>query len=71
MDPGSAGEPWQVWYLDKMTAHQQASQVALGIISRAPTYNSSPPTHPSDIQVELVCLQAPNNPQGSSSKGHR
>ncbi|CAG7960386.1 unnamed protein product [Penicillium olsonii] len=66
MPPGSGAWPWQVWYLDGMNAHKQASQVAVGIISRAPSYNSSPPDSPDDIMVDLVCLQAPS---GGSSKG--
>ena len=49
-----------------MSAHKQASQVAVGIISRAPSYNSAPPDSPNDIMVDLVCLQAPS---GGSSKG--
>ncbi|KAJ5239894.1 hypothetical protein N7468_004513 [Penicillium chermesinum] len=68
MKAGSSYRPWQVWYLDGMTAHQQASQVAVGIISRAPSYDSSPPTSPDDIQIELVCLQAPQGPPSGSSK---
>ncbi len=59
MTSGSGEEPWQVWYLDGMTARQQASQVAVGIITRGPMYNSSPPYSPDDIQVELVCMKAP------------
>ncbi|KAJ5780741.1 hypothetical protein N7457_005901 [Penicillium paradoxum] len=65
MPPGSGAWPWQVWYLDHMNAHKQASQVAVGIISRSPSYNSIPPDGPDDIMVELVCVQAPSS--GSSS----
>ncbi|CAI7606287.1 unnamed protein product [Penicillium glandicola] len=65
MPPGSGAWPWQVWYLDHMSAHKQASQVAVGIISRAPSYNSIPPDGPDDIMVELVCVQAPS--RGSSN----
>ncbi|KAJ5801181.1 uncharacterized protein N7518_003249 [Penicillium psychrosexuale] len=68
MPPGSGAWPWQVWYLDHMSAHKQASQVAVGIISRAPSYNSVPPDNPNDIMVELVCVQAPSG--GSSSGSH-
>ncbi|KAJ5155400.1 hypothetical protein N7492_008203 [Penicillium capsulatum] len=68
MTPGSPSDPWQVWYLDQMTAHQQANQVAVGIISRGPSHHSTP-QRPSDFQIELVCVQAPNSRQGSSSKG--
>lgn len=66
MPPGSGAWPWQVWYLDGMNARKQASQVAVGIISRAPSYNSVPPESPNDIMVDLVCVQAPS---GGSSKG--
>ncbi|KAJ5584574.1 uncharacterized protein N7459_004374 [Penicillium hispanicum] len=65
MTPGSGDHPWQVWYLD-MTAKKQASQVAVGIISRAPVYNSAPPQKPEEIQIELVCLQAPQGSQSGS-----
>ncbi|CRL20346.1 unnamed protein product [Penicillium camemberti] len=68
MPPGSGAWPWQVWYLDNMNAHNQASQVAVGIISRAPAFNSSPPDGPDDIMVELVCVQAPSS--GSSKSSH-
>ncbi|KAJ5124475.1 uncharacterized protein N7515_008300 [Penicillium bovifimosum] len=66
MPPGSGAWPWQVWYLDQMNARKQASQVAVGIISRAPSYNSAPPDSPDDITVELVCVQAPSS---GSNKG--
>lgn len=69
MTPGSGNNPWQVWYLDGMTAHQQASQVAVGVISRGPTYNSPPPDSPDQIQIELVCIQAPQRlPSGSKTQ---
>ncbi|KAJ6009098.1 hypothetical protein N7499_000948 [Penicillium canescens] len=68
MPPGSGAFPWQVWYIDGMNARQQANQVAVGIISRGPSYNSAPPDSPDDIMVELVCLQAPSS--GSSKSGH-
>lgn len=70
MPSGSGTHPWQVWYLDDMTAHQQASQVAIAIITRGPTYDSPPPISPDEIQVELVCLQAPQSPPSGSSKDH-
>ncbi|KAJ5887806.1 hypothetical protein N7495_007847 [Penicillium taxi] len=63
---GSLGHPWQVWYLDDMTPQQQASQVAVGIISRAPSYGSPLPRTPDDIQIELVCMQAPQAPPSGS-----
>jgi hypothetical protein len=69
MPSGSGDHPWQVIYLDDMTADQQASQVAVGIISRGPSYNSPPPMSPDDIQVELVCLQAPQSPQTGTPSG--
>ncbi|KAJ5892074.1 uncharacterized protein N7473_008302 [Penicillium subrubescens] len=69
MPPGSSNRPWQVLYIDGMTSHQQASQVAVGIIARSPTYNSPPPLTPDEIQVELVCLQAPQGPPVGPSKG--
>jgi hypothetical protein len=68
MPPGSGAFPWQVWYIDGMNARQQANQVAVGIISRGPSYNSAPPDSPDDIMVELVCVQAPSS--GSSKGGH-
>lgn len=67
MPSGSSSSPWQVWYLDGMTAHQQAAQVAVGIISRGPRYKTPPPNSPDDIQVELVCMQAPQQPSYSTS----
>lgn len=67
MTSGSGHSPWQVWYIDGMTAHQQASQVAVGIISRGPTYNSPPPYSPEEIQIELVCMQAPQSPSSASN----
>ncbi|OQE28430.1 hypothetical protein PENSTE_c003G03748 [Penicillium steckii] len=67
MTPGSGYTPWQVWYIDDMTSHQQASQVALGIISRTPIYDQDPPHSPDDIQVELICVQAPQAPPSGSS----
>ncbi|CEJ56548.1 hypothetical protein PMG11_02751 [Penicillium brasilianum] len=69
MPPGSGHHPWQVWYIDGMTSQQQASQVAVGIIARSPTYNSPPPLTPDEIQVELVCLQAPQGPPVGPPKG--
>jgi len=66
---GSGSHPWQVWYIDGMTSQQQASQVAVGIIARSPTYNSPPPLSPDEIQVELVCLLAPQAPPVGPSKG--
>lgn len=67
LTPGSSTSPWQVWYIDSMTAHQQASQVAVAIISRGPTYNSQPPYSPEEIQIELVCMQAPQSLSNGSN----
>ncbi|KAF3386959.1 hypothetical protein F1880_001158 [Penicillium rolfsii] len=69
MPPGSSHHPWQVWYIDGMTSNQQASQVAVGIIARSPTCNGPPPLTPDEIQVELVCLQAPQGPPVGPSTG--
>ena len=68
MKEGSSHHPWQVWYLENMTDQQQASQVAVGIVSRAPSYDSNPPVSADSIQVELVCVQAPQAPPSGSSK---
>ncbi|KAJ6028756.1 hypothetical protein N7540_004332 [Penicillium herquei] len=65
MKGGAGYHPWQVWYIDQMTDIQQASQVAVGIASRAPSFGDQPPLTPGDIQIELVCLQAPQGPSGS------
>lgn len=70
MKGGSGYHPWQVWYLDDMTDAQQASQVAVGIASRSPTHDGRPPLTPDEIQIELVCLQAPEGPPTGSSKDH-
>lgn len=67
MTSGSGENPWQVWYIDDMTAHQQASQVAIGIITRGPMFNSPPPYSSDEIQVELVCMKAPQGARGSDS----
>ncbi|KAJ5623991.1 hypothetical protein N7510_000300 [Penicillium lagena] len=66
MTPGTSGHPWQIWYLDDMTTQSQASEVAVGIISRAPSYNGPPPLSPDDIQVQLICLQAPSGRSSGS-----
>ncbi|KAJ5167822.1 uncharacterized protein N7482_003416 [Penicillium canariense] len=70
MPSGSSQRPWQVWYIDDMTSHNQASQVAVGIIARSPTYNSPPPLSPDEIQIELACLQAPQGPPMGPSNDH-
>ena len=70
MKAGLSYNPWQVWYINGMTDHQQASQVAVGIISRAPSYNGNPPPSPDQIQIELVCLQAPQGPPTGPPNGN-
>ncbi|KAE8354803.1 hypothetical protein BDV28DRAFT_146720 [Aspergillus coremiiformis] len=57
---GSSDHPWKTWYNDNMTAKQQADQVAVAIISRSPSYDSPPLKSKDDVQIELVCLQAPS-----------
>ncbi|KAE8146507.1 hypothetical protein BDV25DRAFT_49401 [Aspergillus avenaceus] len=64
---GSVDEPWETWYIDDMTAKQQAGQVGVAIISRSPSYDSPPLNSKDDVQVELVCTQAPSNGGSSSS----
>ncbi|OOF92789.1 hypothetical protein ASPCADRAFT_174686 [Aspergillus carbonarius ITEM 5010] len=64
---GSSNSPWKTWFIDNMNANDQAAQVAVAIISRAPSYNSVPPQYVDDIQVELVCTQAPSTGSSSSS----
>ncbi|GKZ18305.1 hypothetical protein AbraIFM66951_000863 [Aspergillus brasiliensis] len=66
---GSSSEPWKTWFIDNMTANDQAAQVAVAIISRAPSYDGHPPKYVDDIQVELVCTQAPSTGSSSSSQG--
>lgn len=58
-DSGSSDSPWRVWYIDHVSAAEQAEQVAVGIISRGPTYGSAPLRSEDDVQVELVCVRAP------------
>lgn len=62
---GSSDDAWATWLIDDMTAAEQAQQVAVGILSRTPMYGTTLPQNQSDIQVELVCAQAPS--LGSSS----
>ncbi|PLB53766.1 hypothetical protein P170DRAFT_346545 [Aspergillus steynii IBT 23096] len=62
---GTSESPWKTWFIDNMTSSQQAEQVAVAIISRGPSYNSAPPRSKDDVQIELVCVQAPST--GSSS----
>ncbi|KAL5002865.1 hypothetical protein BDV10DRAFT_86287 [Aspergillus recurvatus] len=64
---GSSDNTWSTSLIDNMTAAQQAEQVAVGIISRTPMYGSTPPQSQNDIQLELVCAQAPSSGTSSSS----
>lgn len=64
---GSIDDPFKTWYIDNMTAKQQAEQVAVAILSRAPTYDSTPPDSEDDIQIELACMLAPASGSSSSS----
>lgn len=57
---GSNTSPWKTWYIDRMSALQQAEQVAVAIFSRSPSEDSLPPTSKDDIEIELACLQAPS-----------
>lgn len=57
---GSRSSPWKSWYIDRMTAVQQADQVALAIFSRSPSDDAPAPSSSDDIQIELACLQAPS-----------
>ncbi|KAL4800225.1 hypothetical protein BDV19DRAFT_172886 [Aspergillus venezuelensis] len=63
---GNSDAPWSTWFIDNMTAAEQAEQVAVGIINRTPAYGTTPAQSPHDIQIELVCAQAPS-PGTSSS----
>ncbi|KAL5355208.1 hypothetical protein BJX96DRAFT_46313 [Aspergillus floccosus] len=64
---GSANNPWKTWFVDNMTASQQADQVAVAIISRGPSYNSIALQSRDDVQIELACIQAPSSGSSSSS----
>lgn len=64
--PGSVDNPFKAWYLDNMTANNQADQVGVAFFSRGPTYNSQPPDNEHDIQIELACVQAPSGGSGSN-----
>ncbi|KAJ9247310.1 hypothetical protein DTO207G8_8189 [Paecilomyces variotii] len=59
MDPGNSVSPWQTWFVHGVSASEQAEQVAVGILSRGPTYASEPLKSPHDVQIELVCVRAP------------
>ncbi|PLN81575.1 hypothetical protein BDW42DRAFT_95056 [Aspergillus taichungensis] len=62
---GSSSNPWKTWYIDNMSDHQQAEQVAVAIFSRGPSYNSLALKSKDEIDLELVCVQAPDS--GSTS----
>jgi hypothetical protein len=55
---GNSSRPWKMLYVQNQTALQQASQVVVGILSRGPTYGSSPLQSADDVQIELVCARA-------------
>ncbi|KAH3117550.1 hypothetical protein KXV82_007056 [Aspergillus fumigatus] len=59
--PGFGGSPWKTWFIDNMTSSQQAEQVAVAILSRAPSSNTYSMHGKDDIMVELVCIQAPSS----------
>ncbi|KAL4870312.1 hypothetical protein BDV12DRAFT_166129 [Aspergillus spectabilis] len=63
---GSSDKPWSTWFIDNMTAAEQAEQVAVGIISRTPTYGAPLPPDKEGIDIEVVCARAPS-PGTSSS----
>ena len=62
---GNPDSPWESWFIDDMSASDQAQQVAVGIIGRVPAETAPKPKKESEIQIELVCARAPS--QGSSS----
>lgn len=62
-------QPFTTWYIENTTAHEQAEQVAVGIFSRAPSYNTQPPADPSEVQIEVACVQAPSGPFSATSTG--
>ncbi|KAL4737723.1 hypothetical protein BDV11DRAFT_149660 [Aspergillus similis] len=64
---GNSDNTWSTFLIDNMTAAQQAEQVAVGIISRTPMYGTAQPQSQDDIQLELVCAQAPSSGTSSSS----
>ncbi|TQB75502.1 hypothetical protein MPDQ_002795 [Monascus purpureus] len=57
---GSTNSPWATWYTHDLTSASQSDQVAVAIVSRSPAYGWTTPPSLSDIQVELVCIQAPS-----------
>ncbi|EAW11630.1 uncharacterized protein ACLA_093290 [Aspergillus clavatus NRRL 1] len=66
--PGFSGSPWKTWFIDNVTSSQQAEQVAVAVISRAPTFNGHPLHSKDDVQIEFVCIQAPSSGGSSSTK---
>ncbi|KAL4916858.1 hypothetical protein BDW62DRAFT_185433 [Aspergillus aurantiobrunneus] len=64
---GDSDHPWSTWFVDNMTAAQQAEQVAVGIVARTPAYGSSATVDQNDIQVELLCARAPSLGTSSSN----
>ncbi|GAD96893.1 hypothetical protein ANI_1_1376034 [Paecilomyces variotii No. 5] len=59
VDSGNSVSPWQTWFIHGVSASDQAEQVAVGILSRGPTYGSEQLKYPDDVQIELVCVRAP------------
>ncbi|KAL1867969.1 hypothetical protein Plec18167_008435 [Paecilomyces lecythidis] len=59
VDSGNSVSPWQTWFVHGVTASEQAEQVAVGILSRGPTYGSEQLKNPDDVQIDLVCVRAP------------
>ncbi|RLL97386.1 hypothetical protein CFD26_104129 [Aspergillus turcosus] len=67
--PGFGGSPWKTWFIDNMTSSLQAQQVAVAILSRAPSSSAYLLHGKDDITVELVCIQAPSSGSSSSKDG--
>lgn len=57
---GSMNSPWATWYTQDLTSASQSDQVAVAIVSRSPAYGWTTLPSLGDIQVELVCIQAPS-----------
>ncbi|KAL2868168.1 uncharacterized protein BJX67DRAFT_380366 [Aspergillus lucknowensis] len=62
---GGSDKPWSTFFIDNMTAGDQAEQVAVAIISRTPSYGTEPPSKKEEIQIEFICARAPS--PGSST----
>lgn len=57
---GSSSGPWKTWFINDMSAGRQADEVAVAIISRSPVYGWPPLASKDEVQIELVCIQAPS-----------